>query len=68
MPEPRSAVLKNLVVEAEHAAVELNGRRILFRADPCSEAYESFRNLHEKIETNVAARAKQPAVSTAPLS
>ncbi|MDP3072608.1 MAG: hypothetical protein Q8N18_20105 [Opitutaceae bacterium] len=63
MPEPRSAVLKDLVVEAEHVAIELNGRRILFRADPRSEAYESFRNLHEKIAASVAARVDQPAAS-----
>lgn len=63
MPESHNAVLKDLVVDAEQAAVELDGRRILVRADPRSEAYAALRNLHENIEASVAARANEPAAS-----
>ncbi len=59
MPEARSAVLQDLVVGDEHVKMELEGRRILIKADPRSEAYEAFRTLHENIAASVSARAQQ---------
>ncbi len=68
MPEPRSAVLRDLVVAAQHVTVELDGRRILVRADPRSDAYEALRSLHEKIEERVAAGANQTTENTSMFS